>query len=148
MPDRAYTPTEVARLAALSRAYQEALGDIIGAVVQELKRDLDPEWREDVACRFGLSVDEVAQYQADSVKALYYGYVHRAGLVGPAEVYARVLQEISLGRLKPGDQLPPRTKFTKTYHCDKKAHTEVVARLIKNGIVHRPGGNGGPLYVL
>jgi hypothetical protein len=148
MPDRVYTSTEVARLAALSRAYHEARGDIIAAVVQELKRELDPDWLGDVAARFGLSRQETARYQAADVKRLYYGYIHRAKLATVAEVYARVLADLEMGRLKPGDQLPPRTRFTQDYHCDKKTHGEVVERLTRNGVVHRPGGPGGPLYVL
>jgi len=146
--DRTYTRTEMSRLAALSRAYHEALDDIVSVLVQELRQDEDPEWRDDVTKRFGLSVPEVTQFQADHVKRLYYGYIHRAGLMGAPQVYARVLQDIELGRLKAGDQLPARTVFTVKYHCDKRTHAEVVDRLVKNGVVHRPGGNGGPLFVM
>jgi hypothetical protein len=143
--DRTYSPTEVARLAALCRTYHEALPDILAAVVQEVRRDLDPDWRSDVAKRFGLTEQEIIKL--DQVKALYYGYVQRAGLKDPEEVYALVMRDIETGRLKPGDQLPPRTKFVEQYHCDKRTHGEVTTRLDREGYIQRPGGVGGPLYI-
>lgn len=144
--NQAYTPAEVARLAALSRTYREALPDILAAIVQEVKRDLDPDWRGDVAKRFGLSDQEIIQL--DQAKRLYTGYIHREGLRSPDDVYAQVIRDIELGRLKPGDQLPPRTQFTKQYHCDKRTHGEVTTRMDREGLIQRPGGVGGPLYVL
>lgn len=135
MPQRSYTRTEVTRLAALSRAYWEALPDINAAIMQEI--DLDPECRAEVGVRFGLPEGEFPRCLPE----------RRAGLRSTDEVLADVMRDIEAGRLKPGDQLPPRTRFTVEYHCDKKVHGEVTAELARRGVVYRPGGVGGPMRV-
>jgi hypothetical protein len=144
---KAYTLTEVTQLAALSRAYREALGDIRRAIMQELAATSTPEQRAEVALKFGLTEDELPRYRPEGVLRVHKGSLHRANLRSTAEVLADVLLHINLGRLKPGDQFPPRTAFTETYVCDKATHKEVVDHLIRHGMIHRPGGQGGPLYV-
>jgi hypothetical protein len=144
---KTYTPTEVTQLAALSRAYREALHDINSVIVQELSADLDPEQRMEVALKFGLSEEELPRYLPEGVLRVHKGSLHRANLRSTTEVLADVLLHIKLGRLKPGDQFPPRTAFTGTYICDKATHKQVVDHLIRHGMIHRPGGRGGPLYV-
>lgn len=145
---RWFSRKEVGRLAALSRAYHEEFGSIQAALTQELDLEVSSEWRRDVAEYFGMTVEQAAALQVERVKAVYGGYVHRAGLAGSAHVYARILQEVATGHLKPGDQLPPRTRFTQIYNCNKKTHAETIDRLMRNGIVHRPGGKGGPLFIV
>lgn len=147
MPKRVYTRSEVARLAALSRAYRESFGDINAAIMQEMMIDLDPEHRAEVGIRFGLSEEEFTQYLPEEVLRLCDGFIHRAGLREAEEVLAEVKLHIELGRLKPGDQLPPRTTFTSTYHCGKGVHGEVVTQLIRDGLVCRSKIRGGPLYI-
>ncbi|WP_434598453.1 hypothetical protein [Streptomyces sp. A5-4] len=142
-----YTRKEVDRLAALSRAYQEARADITAAIVQETMAVLDPEHRADVGARFGLSPEELSRYRPEEVLRLRNGHIHRASLRSADDVLADVMLHIELGRLNPGDQLPPRTAFTATYRCDKRTHKQVVDHLIRDGVIHRPGGQGGPLYV-
>lgn len=148
MRSRVYTPDDIDRLAALSRRYHKAIPDIVSAVVQELRADPSPGHRLRIAELFGLSTLEIARFDHEHVKALYHGYMHRAGLYSPAAVYARVLREIESGELQSGSQFPARTVFTVRYYCNKKTHGEVVERLLKSGVVHRPGGDGGPLFVL
>jgi hypothetical protein len=142
-----YSPAEVSRLAALSRAYREAMADINAAIVQEMMADLDPEHRADVGIRFGLSEGEFPRYLPEGVLRVSKGSIHRANLRKADEVLADVMLHIELGRLKPGDQFPPRTAFVETYRCDKATHKQVVDRLIRDGVIHRPSGRGGPLYV-
>lgn len=138
------SPTQVQRLAALSRAYRQAKSEIAEALLQEaLSRD-----PEEVAEQFGLSRDEMIRYLPEHVLRLREGVVHRARLRSLDEVLADVRLHIEIGRLKPGGQFPPRTAFTETYHCDKKTHAEAVAQLLKEGVIHRPGGRGGPMFVL
>ncbi|GHB88312.1 hypothetical protein GCM10010306_099140 [Streptomyces umbrinus] len=147
MAPKTYTSTEVARLAAISRAYREALPDINAAILQEMNADLMPEHRVEVGIRFGLSEAEFPRYLPEGVLRIRDGSLHRANLQEADEVLADVLLHIELGRLKPGDQFPPRTAFTKTYRCDKATHKQVIDRLIRDGVIHRPGGRGGPLYI-
>lgn len=146
--ERPFTRDELEALADLSRAYHEARPDILAALVQLMRQEQTPDWRAEVAQWFGLSVEEAVRYRPDEVKALHRGFVRRAQLFSARHVYTRILQEIESGSLRPGDQLPPRTRFTEVYRCDKATHQEVVTRLMKNGVVHRPGGAGGPLYVV
>jgi len=143
-----FTPAEVSRLAALSRAFREARRDIHAAIVQEMGEDLSPEHRADVGIAFGLTEEEFVHYLPENVSRVYDGYIHRAGLRSVGEVVAAVLRHVEIGRLKPGDQLPPRTAFGNLYYCNKKTHAEAVARLTAIGVVHRPGGTGGPVFVL
>jgi hypothetical protein len=142
-----YTLTEVTQLAALSRAYREALCDINRAIVQELSAAASSEQRAEIALKFGLSEEELPRYLPEGVLRVHKGSLHRANLRSATEVLADVLLHIKLGRLKPGDQFPPRTAFTETYVCDKATHKQVVDHLIRHGMIHRPGGGGGPLYV-
>jgi DNA-binding GntR family transcriptional regulator len=138
------SPTQVQRLAAVSRAYREAKAEISEALLQEaLSRE-----PEEVAEQFGLSREEMIRYLPEHVLRLREGFVHRAHLRSTEAVLADVLLHIELGRLKPGDQFPPRTAFTEMYRCDKKTHGEVVDRLVKDGVVQRTKVRGGPLYVL
>lgn len=138
------SPTQVQRLAALSRAYRQAKSEIAEALLQEaLSRD-----PEEVAEQFGLSREELSRYLPENVLRLREGFVHRAHLRGFEEVLADVRRHIELGRLKPGEQFPPRTAFTEMYCCDKKTHGEVVDRLVKDGVIQRTKIRGGPLYVV
>ncbi|MFE0472391.1 hypothetical protein ACFW2V_12325 [Streptomyces sp. NPDC058947] len=142
-----YTQTEVTQLAALSRAYREALHDINRAITQELSTSTEPEQRTEIASKFGLPKEELPRYLPEGVLRVHRGSLHRANLRSTAEVLADVLLHIQIGHLKPGDQFPPRTAFTDRYVCDKATHKQVVDHLIRHGMIHRPGGQGGPLYV-
>jgi hypothetical protein len=143
-----YTPADVERLAEVSRRYREAASDIRSAIVQELRCEPTPEHRAQLAVRFGMTEAEVTALCSPSLRALYEGYVHRANLNSPPRVYTLVMHDVEAGKFRSGDQLPPRTTFTERYHCNKLTHGQVVERLLRNGVVHRPGGNGGPLYIV
>lgn len=137
------SPTRVQQLAALSREYHAVQEEMTAALLQEALAD-DPDL---VAEKFGLTRDRMIRYLPEHVLRLRDGHVHRASLRSTSTVLAEVRKHLELGRLKPGDQFPPRTAFTEVYQCDKKTHAEVTAQLLADGAVFRPGGNGGPLYV-
>lgn len=134
-------------LAGLSRAHQEARGRIGAAITQELRKATDHSQRLAVAEMFGLSETECKAYYPEELRALYDGYVHRAKLRSTPIVLAEVLLHLTTGHLKPGDQIPPRTKFTQVYRCAKKTHGEVVSRLLAMQLIYRPGVDAGPLFV-
>jgi hypothetical protein len=137
------SPTRVQKLAALSREYHMVREELTTALLQEtLENDHDA-----VAEKFGLTREQLTRYLPEHVLKVREGYIHRASLRSTSTVLAEVRKHLELGRLKPGDQFPPRTAFTEVYRCDKKTHAEVTAQLLVDGAVFRPGGNGGPLYV-
>lgn len=138
----------VAELAALSRAFREAEQEINRAIVQEMNREPDPDWRAAVGSRFGLNEEELPRYQPEAILRLQFGYIHRAGLRSRDEVIADLTGEIEEGALKPGDAVPPRRLFTERYHCDKKTHQSVLDRLKRLGLVARRATHGGPMLVL
>lgn len=147
-PQSQYTRREVARLAALSRAFQEARADIGAALVQELMIDPDPDHRTDVGVRFGIPEGELHRYFPEEILRVCEGALHRSGLQTVREVLAEVRSHLGAGRMKPGERFPPRTAFTETYRCTKAVHREVVAYLMRGGVIHQPGDGNGPLYVL
>jgi hypothetical protein len=141
-------PRRVAELAALSRAFREAEQEINRAIVQEMERDPDPDWRAVIGTRFGLSEEELPRYQPEAILRLQFGFIHRAGLRRRDEVIADLLSEIEEGALKPGDAVPPRRLFTERYHCDKKTHQDVLILLKRLGLIARRAAHGGPMLVL
>lgn len=141
-------PRRVAELAVLSRAFREAEQEINRAIVQEMEREPDPDWRAVVGARFGLSEEELPRYQPEAILRLQFGFIHRAGLRGRDEVVADLLGEVGEGVLKPGDSIPPQCRFTERYHCDKKTHQDVLVLLKRLGLVARRAAHGGPMLVL
>lgn len=141
-------PRRVAELAALSRTFREAEQEINRAIVQEMKREPDPDWRAAVGSRFGLSEEELPHYQPEAILRLRFGFIHRAGLRKRDAVIADLLREMEEGVLKPGDAVPPRRLFTQRYRCDKRTHQEVLDHLKSLGLVARRAAHGGPMLVL
>jgi len=144
---KTYSPSAVSRLAALSRTYHQSLPDIAAAILQDMREQDTEEDCLAVAEKFGLSYEDCVKFRPEGVLRLRQGSIHRAGLCGFEETMANVLLDIQSGKLKPGTRFPPRTKFTEDYYCDKKTHGEVLSRLMKLGMVHRPGGSGGGIFV-
>lgn len=147
-PMSEFTPREIKHLELFSRAYRKAVEDIDTAIRQELRYATTPEERTEVGLRFGLNEAELNPYLPENILRYRGTVADRAHLHSPEEVYEHVLRHITLGRLKPGDQFPPRTAFIKTYQCCKRTHLEVVDRLLAQEVIHRPGGKGGPFYIL
>lgn len=141
-------PRRVAELAAISRTFRELEQEINRAIVQEMGREPDPDWRAAVGARFGLSEEELPRYQPEAILRLQFGYIHRAGLRRRDEVIADLLDGIEKGELKPGEALLPRSRFTERYHCDKKTHQDVLDLLKRLGLVARRSMHGGPMLVL
>lgn len=147
MPKKVYGRQTVDGLAALSRTYHESLPDISAVIMQEMRKQRNDEERAVVGEKFGLAKDAWRDFKPDGVLRLRHGHIHRAGLCGFEETMSNVLLDMQSGKLRPGSRFPPRTKFTKDYYCDKKTHSEVVRRLMGLGILRRPGGSSGGLYV-
>lgn len=142
-----FTPREIKYLALLSRTYLESYDDIQAAIRQGMEQNQTPQGRAGVGIHFGLSEAEFSKHLPENILRYRGTVADRAHLRDSDEVREDVLRHIGFGRLKPGDRFPARTAFTKTYLCSKKVHQDVVEQLLKEKIIHRPGGNGGPLYV-